>query len=129
MMKKATCAFLAITLAFAYAEAKPPFGGTIFVSRDIITDDDPTAFKSVAAAGRGQRRMFDRRVNKAPTVNAHLFTATFDDGQTMTVQVNPEFDAEQALQQASKYLLVIGQMPFALRKDVQTVTIHKGLRP
>jgi hypothetical protein len=68
MMKKATyifltIVFLAIVLTFAYAEARPPFRGTIFVNRNIITPEDPTAFKSLTAAGRGQRSMFDRREN------------------------------------------------------------------
>jgi len=44
----------------------------------------------------------------------------------MEVQVNPEFDATQALEEAGKYLPVIGQLPFTLRKDVETVWIHRG---
>jgi len=44
----------------------------------------------------------------------------------MEVQVNPEFDSQQAFEEAKKYLTVIGQLPFALRKDVKTVWIHKG---
>ncbi len=108
------------------AEAKPPFGGTIFVSRDIITPEDPTAFQSLHESGKGERRMFDRRVQKWISAEAHLFVAEFDDGQTMEVQVNPEFDSAQALEQAKKYLPVIGQLPFTLRSDVDTVWIHKG---
>ncbi|MDP6634103.1 MAG: hypothetical protein QGG42_04355 [Phycisphaerae bacterium] len=139
MMKKATYAFLTIALAFACAQAKPkdkpakaeksarpPFGGTIFVSGNIITAEDPTAFKSVVAAGRAEVRMFDRRPKKPHKVNAYLFTATFDDGQKMEIRVNPEFGAEGAMAQAKKYLPYIGQMPFALREKVQKVLIHKG---
>ena len=118
--------FLTIAFAFVCAEAKPPFGGTIFVSGNIITAKDPTAFKGLTPAGRGQRRMFDRRARKRISVNAHLFTATFDDGQTVEVQVNPEFDSKEALEQAKKYLPVIGQLTSALRKDVDTIWIHKG---
>jgi hypothetical protein len=155
MMKKATCtlltllALLTITLAASYAEAKsakpktsvkdakaqaaktpkPPFGGTIFVSGNIITDDDPTSFKSVVAAGRGEVTMFDRRPGKPHKVNAYLFTATFDDGQTMEIRVNPEFGADGALQQAKKYLPYIGQMPFVLREDIEKVLIHAGKKP
>ncbi|MHC4708585.1 MAG: hypothetical protein ACYS8I_16050 [Planctomycetota bacterium] len=129
MMKKATYIFLTIVLTFAYAEARPPFRGTIFVNRSIITPEDPTAFKSLTAAGRGQRRMFDRRTNKSNKVNARLFTAEFDDGQKMEVRVNPEFDEKEAFAQAKKYSLVIGQMPFALRKDVESVVIHAGKKP
>ena len=126
MMKKATYLFLAIAFTFICAEARPPFGGTIFVSGNIITPEDPTAFKSLTPAGKGQRSMFDRRARRRISVKAHLFIATFDDGQTMEVQVNPEFDPKEALGQAKKYLPVIGQLPLALRKDVKTVWIHKG---
>lgn len=70
--------------------------------------------------------MYDRRVKKHISTNAHLFIAKFDDGQTMEVQVNPEFDSKQAFKEAKKYLRVIGQLPFTLRSDVKTVSIHKG---
>jgi hypothetical protein len=59
-------------------------------------------------------------------VEAHLFVAHFDDGKKIEVQVNPEFSAEEALAQAQKYLPVIGQIPGALRQDVETVWIHRG---
>ena len=108
---------------------KPPFGGTIFVCRNIITDDDPTSFKSVVADGRGERKMYDRRPGKPHNVNAYLFTATFDDGQTMEIRVNPEFGSDGAMAQAKKYLFYIGQMPHVLRKDVEKVLIHKGKKP
>jgi hypothetical protein len=143
MMKNVTCVFLTIVLSAICVQAKPakaklsakaqaaktpkpPLGGTIFVCRNIITDDDPSAFKSVVAAGRGEVKMFDRRPGKPHKVNAYLFTATFDDGQTMEIRVNPEFGADGAMAQAKKYLPYIGQMPFALRKDIEKVLIHKG---
>ncbi|MBT3202348.1 MAG: hypothetical protein HN350_20805 [Phycisphaerales bacterium] len=142
-MKRTMCVFMGIVFVCVCVQAKsakpvsspkaeaaktpkPPFGGTIFVCRNIITDDDPTSFKSVVAIGRGERKMFDRRLNRSPKVNAYLFTATFDDGQTMEIRVNPEFGADGAMAQAKKYLPYIGQMPFTLRKDVQNVLIHKG---
>ena len=143
MIKKAACTFLTIAFTVICTQAeparpaesakakaaktpKPPFGGTIFVCRNIITNDDPTSFKSVVAAGRAEVRMFDRRPDKPHNVNAYLFTATFDDGQTMEIRVNPEFGADGALEQAKKYLPYIGQMPFALREKVEIVAIHKG---
>ena len=56
------CAFL-LALAHQAVHAAPPFSGTIFIGPEIITPADPTAFRSVSFAGRGQRTMFDRRVN------------------------------------------------------------------
>ncbi len=45
------------------------------------------------------------------------------------MHVNPEYDEETAFKEAEKYLRVIGQLPLELRKDVETVTIHKGDKP
>ncbi|MDP6526292.1 MAG: hypothetical protein QGI24_09345 [Kiritimatiellia bacterium] len=124
-MKQLTTILL-VACALTSAEAKPPFGGTIFVSPDIVTDDDPTAFKKLTRSGKGVRRMFDRRIRKFAGFEAHLFTATFKDGQTMEVQVNPEFSADEAYREAKKYLPTIGQLPFTLREKAATVWIHKG---
>ncbi len=128
MTKKAACICVIIALTFTIAEARPPFGGTIFVNRNIITPEDPSAFVSITPKGREKRRLPDRRGGRGQ-VNAYMFDAKFDDGQTMIVQVNPEFDEKEARKQAEKYLLVIGQMPFALRKDVVRVTINGGKKP
>jgi len=107
----------------------PPFAGTAFVSPDIITPSDPTAFESITATGQGTRAMFDRRVNTWITVVAHLFDATFDDGLKVEIQVNPEFDSQSARDAAAKYAEAIGRLPNALRVDVETVWIHQGIEP
>jgi hypothetical protein len=105
----------------------PPFGGTIFIASDVITSLDPTTFQSLSFAGQGARTMFDRRVNGWITVDAYLFNASFDDGLAAEIQVNPEFGGSNAaLAEAEKYVEVIGRLPTALRKDVETVWIHKG---
>ena len=105
----------------------PPFGGTIFIDPDIIRSSDPTTFQNLSFAGQGSRTMFDRRVNDWITVDAYLFNASFDDGLAAEIQVNPEFgESAIALAEAEKYAQVIGRLPTALRKDVETVWIHKG---
>lgn len=110
--------------------AEPPFSGTIFIDPNIITEDDPTTFLSAAYTGQGIRAMFDRRVNDWIQVNAYLFDARFADGLHAEVQVNPEFaSADAAGIEAEKYSRVIGRLPTALRADVQTVWIHKGVQP
>jgi hypothetical protein len=109
---------------------EPPFGGTIFIDPDIITSSDPTTFESLSFAGQGPRTMFDRRINGWITVDAYLFNASFDDGLTAEIQVNPEFGgSDTALTEAEKYAEVIGRLPTALRNDVETVWIHKGTEP
>ena len=105
----------------------PPFSGTVWIDPDIITPSDPTAFEDITATGRGERTMFDRRVNDWITVNAYLFNAQFDDGLTTEIQVNPEFgSASAAMVEANKYGRAIGQLPTVLRTNVETVWIHKG---
>ncbi|MGB1616839.1 MAG: thrombospondin type 3 repeat-containing protein, partial [Pseudomonadales bacterium] len=119
-------AFSVSSLSFA----EPPFGGTIFIDPDIITAQDPTTFQSIADAGQGQRSMYDRRVADWVSNNAFLFDATYSDGLTLEVQVNSEFETEAlASAEAQKYAEAIGQLPKALRRDVETVWIHKGTEP
>jgi len=117
-------------LAITVNGPPPPFSGTIFIDPDIITSSDPTTFQSLVAAGQGSRTMFDRRVNDWITVDAYLFNASFDDGLTAEIQVNPEFgSSDAALAEAEKYAEVIGRLPTALRNDVETVWIHRGIEP
>jgi hypothetical protein len=123
------CLAVSLLALIATLRAEPPFSGTIFVDGDIITETDPTTFVSIVAAGRGNRVMFDRRVNNWITANAYLFDATYSDGLSIEVQVNPEFDEVTAAVEAETYAIVIGRLPKALRKDVETVWIHQGLEP
>ncbi len=105
----------------------PPFAGTAFLTSDLITPSDPTTFTGATDAGRGQRQMFDRRVDGWVTVNAYLVRAAFADGAPVEVQVNPEFgSADAAMAQALRFAPAIGRLPRALRADVRTVWIHRG---
>lgn len=111
-------------------QGEPPFSGTIFIDPDIITPADPTTFTGASYTGQGSRTMFDRRVNGWITVNAYLVAATYSDGLSIEVQVNPEFGSPQAaLAEAQTYGPVIGRLPRSLRTDVQTVWIHQGTEP
>ena len=113
--------------AKASSESEPPFSGTVFIDPDIITPSDPTSLIDVTYAGRGDRRMFDRRPGDWVMFNAYLFDARFDDGLSAEIQVNPEFESvAAAMEQANKYARMIGQLPTVLRTEVETVWIHKG---
>lgn len=114
---------------FPPVQVDPPYWGTIFIDPDIITPDDPTAFQGIEATGRGWRWMFDRRVNGWIWVEPYLFDATYGDGLSIEVQVNPEFDAASALAEAEKYAREVGRLPTVLRKDVETMWIHQGVQP
>ena len=71
--------------------------------------------------------MYDRREGGAwINIEPHLFDTNFSDGLKTEIQINPEFTIEEAKVEANKYAILIGQLPTALRKDVQTMWIHKG---
>ena len=111
-------------------EVDPPYSGTIFIDPDIITEDDLSTFIEAPYAGQGVRTMYDRRVNDWITVTAYLFDASFNDGLTSEIQVNPEFgSSDSAFIEAEKYGIEIGRLPTALRADVETVWIHQGTQP
>jgi len=123
------CASLLASLT-TLSGGEPPFHGTIFLDPDIIGPKDPTTFEKLEDAGRGMRRMFDRRVNGWIQENTYLFNASYDDGLSIEIQVNPEHESvDLARKEAERYAPVIGQLPTALRKDVQTAWIHKGVQP
>ena len=106
---------------------KPPFGGTIFITGDIITLTDPSLFSEIEYKGTGLREMFDRRNGGAwINIEPYLFDTSFSDGLKTEIQINPEFTLEEATAEANKYAFLIGQLPTGLRQDVQTMWIHRG---
>ena len=108
----------------------PPFDGTIFIDPDIITSKDPSAFLKLKYFGKDTRIMYDRRVEDWVTIKPYLFLASYDDSLQIEIQVNPEFGNDlEAKIQAEKFAPIIGHLPNELRKDVETVWIHKGLKP
>ena len=129
--------FLLISLALLLAceretgcKSNPPFSGTIFIDKNIITSTDSSTFEGAIYSGVGQREMFDRRVDDWVTLNAYLFDASFNDGLVCEIQVNPEFGSpDGALAEALKYGEEMGRLPTVLRKDLETVWIHMGTNP
>lgn len=112
---------------FAQTPTTPPLSGTIFIDADIITSEDRSTFLSLTDAGQGIRTMYDRRANDWVERNAYLFNASYDDPFTLEIQVNPEFGSvEDARIEAEKYAISLGRLPYALKKDAETVWIHKG---
>ena len=118
-------------LSFFKMEAQtPPYSGTIFIDPDIITSSDSSSIKSTTYAGRGQRQVYDRRVNNWININAYLFDVIWKDGVFSEAIVNPEFGTlELAKVEAEKYARLIGQLPFCLRLDVDQIWIHQGVQP
>ena len=119
----------AATPAESDAPRQPPYRGTIFIAPDIYLDSDPSTFESLADAGTGTREMFDRRVNGMVTVEATLFNASFADGLTLEVRVNPEFPHDHAEELARHYMQAFGQLPTELRRGMENFNIHDGNEP
>ena len=108
-------------LLCAQLSAEPPYWGTIFIEPNILTELDPSSYQTLQDKGRGDRTMFDRRCSCWVTLNAFLFEASFDDGLTIEVQVNPEFGTTTSARgEALRYTRATGQLPTALRANVRT---------
>ena len=47
---------------YSYVEmSQPPYGGTIFITGDIITSSDKSVYDSLVYKGTDKRLMYDRR--------------------------------------------------------------------
>ena len=116
-------------ITVAAPDFAPPFRGTASLDPDIIIPADPTDFVGLAPAGRGERFVYDRRHGWI-TIQAYLFDATFANGLSAEFQVNPEFGTWTEAETAARaYAPAIGQIPVALREDVDAVWIHRGDEP
>jgi hypothetical protein len=122
------CCTLSIMLIFSNLHAQtPPYSGTIFIDPDIITESDPSTLVSTSYAGRGERTVYDRRVEDWVTVNAFLFDVVWNDGLTSEAVINPEFGSVAAATvEAEKYAYVVGQLPHCLRVDIDQIWVHQG---
>ena len=108
------------TIVVKNIKSAPPFGGTSFLSPDILTSSDPSSFDQVCKCNPNDislywvddepRQMFDRRhgwINTTP----FRFQAEFSDNLVIEVQVNPEFESKLMAEEiALQYLLAIGQL-------------------
>ena len=102
--------------------------------KDVIKNTDPTTFTPTTLTDAGQEiryNIFDRRINSFINLNVYLFNAEYSDsGLKIEIQVNPEFSSQDiAREHAKKYAIVIGRLPKALRRYVETVWIHDGKQP
>ena len=106
--------------------SNPPWDGTIFITGNIITSEDPSTYESQEYKGIDSRLMYDRRESSFINIDAHLFDTYYSDEHYIEVQVNREFSLEEAKVEANKYAWLIGQLPKVLKRDIETVWIHKG---
>lgn len=129
-MTSPRAALLALSICLGLSAAEPPFAGTAYISKDILTPRDPTAFLRVEDLGQGQRVNFDRRTGKFGPAEVWLFRATFKAGRPVEAQVNREFASQSvARRHAERYARILGQLPHCLRRDVDALWIHDGDKP
>ena len=108
-------------------DLKPPFGDTVGTVFDIIQESDSSLFACIEYLGRGERQVWDKRVDDEPTIDAFLFRARYQDGADIEIIINPEFgSAEAAQEEAEVYTKPLGQLPSSLREGIETFSVHKG---
>lgn len=126
----AAIAMLCLQTLLARAGAEPPFWGTIFVAPHTIIADDPSAFTRMTYIGQDERGLFDRRHPKGWSMSpAHLYRVEYGGERTIEFQVNLEFSRSEADILVREYAHMVGQAPRVLRANLNSVTIHDGLRP
>jgi hypothetical protein len=111
---------------FEYVELEtPPYSGTIFITGDIITEDDPSTFEALEFIGQELRWHYDRRDDLYIDREMFIFTATFTDYPFLSLEFYAsDFTEEQAYKEAQKYSYLFGQLPAVLKKDVNIFVIN-----
>ena len=101
----------------------PPYGGTVFITPDVLGPSDPTSFRSVTFAGRGMRDFWDRPAEMWTTVNAYLFDVQFT-GRELEFQIHPEFGSREAARaEVDTYAPLLGRIPAVLLSRAKEVEI------
>ena len=87
----------------------PPFGGTVWITPNILDPSDPTSLRSVTYAGRETRDFWDGQ--RVTTINAYLFDVQYA-GRQLEFQVHPEFGSRAAArQEVDTYAPALGRLP------------------
>ena len=104
----------------------PPFQGTVFITPDVLGPSDPTSLRGVAYTGRGERTIFDARVEEWIAADVLLFEVRYSVG-TLEFQVNPEFSSVDAARaEVDAYAPGFGRMPAVLMSGLVYVTVNAG---
>jgi len=107
----------------------PPFEGTNFDLSDFVDETDYSSFSTIEFIETGTREMYTRVTDNYELLEAHVFTADYLDNHQISIEVNTEFNFEEAQDQAKKYAHMFGQLPKILKSRVNTLFIHKGFYP
>ena len=105
-----------------------PYRGSIYISNNILNSSDNSTFTSIESIPDNPRTMYDFRNNGSwIKITPFLFKAKFSDDSEIEVQVNSEFENKTNAEKiALIYFEEIGRLPKLFRKNLETVSIHKG---
>ena len=99
----------------------PPFGGTVWITPNILNPSDPTSLRSVTYAGRETRDFWDGQ--RWTTINAYLFDVQYA-GRQLEFQVHPEFGSRAAArQEVDTYAPALGRLPAVFLSRAREVEI------
>jgi len=131
------CLFLSILLTlFVTAFTGRQLHAQVYASSvagtdfDIITAEDPSAFKSLTFSKSARSEMPDKRTEDAPLFqHAFIFEASFADGSKVKIYVDAKFkNKEAAKAEARRYTGPLGRLPAVLRQGVRRLVVHQGGR-
>lgn len=123
---------LGLIISFNAEAASYVFKDNLYTDADIVTKEDPTSFQNIVFVKEKKIKFWDKRKAKASGwkqsfFKVFIFKATFEKGRKINIRVNTEFETkDKAEKQALKYGKMVGQLPNFLRKNLKTITIHKG---
>ena len=112
---------------------EPPFYASMYITGGIITSSDPSLFDKIEYNGVFERLTYDRRLETASRGGSvqrevYVYTNYYSDGTKIETLVNLEFTQEESRVITEKMAFLIGQLPYALRRDLKVVNINKGLQ-
>jgi len=104
----------------------PPFGGTVFISKKVLTENDPNAFnKRIKYIGRECRSIYHEHLEKwVELKNAFVFKIKFKDGIKFIVWVDPKYKSKKRAKEVIKKMIPSwGTIPEFLRRDIHVIAI------
>lgn len=107
--------------------APPPFEGTVYISENIITEEDENRYESLTYKGRENRKVYDETAGGTISRNIYLFNVSFSNGHTAEVLGDEAFaNTDSVANETEKYLIAIGRMPNLMLNNLDQVIINKS---
>mmetsp|Transcript_26232 Transcript_26232/g.52289 ORF Transcript_26232/g.52289 Transcript_26232/m.52289 type:complete len:306 (-) Transcript_26232:104-1021(-) len=106
----------------------PPYGGTVWISKMVLTKNDPNASnKRAKYGGKKCRQIYHQHLSKWIRLkNTFLFRMTFNDGIKFWVWVDPKYKSvRRAKKVITKMIPILGTLPEFLRRDIHVIAILK----